>query len=163
MLNKTNVPAKKETTAPTVRTPWPMFDEMLADFERFWERPLLARFPFFHRTDENKLWSPKLDVFRQGAEMIVKADLPGLKREEVSVTLEEGDLVLQGERKEEKEVKEDEYYRCERTYGSFYRRLPLGFEVDPQKVMARFSDGVLEVRLPVPPEAESTKKAIEVH
>ena len=97
------------------------------------------------------LFTPRVDVFKEENELVVKADLPGLKKEDVHVTIEEGDLILKGERKEEKEVKKDDFYKAECFYGSFYRRLPLNFEAPPDKVNAKFTDGVLEVRLPMPP------------
>jgi HSP20 family protein len=81
--------------------------------------------------------------------MFVKADLPGVKKENVTVTFEEGYLILKGERKEEKEIKEESYYRSECDYGAFMRRIPLDFEVDPGLIKAVFKDGVLEVRVPI--------------
>ena len=137
---KENVPVKFERPNPLV-----MFDDLRAEFENFFDRPWGFKF----RPDKTG-WAPKIDVFEKDNFLFVKADLPGMKKEEVFVTLEEGDLILKGERKEEKEVKEENFYRAERMYGSFYRRLPLSFTVDPAKIEAKFVDGVLEVRLPVP-------------
>lgn len=141
---KEKVPVRYERPNPLV-----MFDDLRSDFENFFERPwgmLNLRF-----RNEKPAWAPKLDVFEKDNTLFVKADLPGMKKEDVFVALEEGDLVLKGERKEEKEIKEENYYRAERTLGTFYRRLPLGFTADPAKIEAKFTDGVLEVRVPVPP------------
>jgi HSP20 family protein len=144
---KENVPVKFERPNPLV-----MFDDLRAEFENFFDRPWGFKF----RPDKAG-WAPKIDVFEKDNVLVVKADLPGMKKEEVFVTLEDGDLVLKGERKEEKEVKEESYYRAERMYGSFYRRLPLNFTVDPAKIEARFNDGVLEVKVPVPNVEEPPK------
>jgi HSP20 family protein len=136
---KENVPVKYERPNPLV-----MFDDLRAEFESFFDRPWGFKF----RPDKTG-WAPKIDVFEKDNVLFVKADLPGMKKDEVHVTLEENDLVLTGERKEEKEVKEENFYRAERMYGSFYRRLPLNFTADPAKIEAKFKDGVLEVKVPV--------------
>lgn len=137
---KENVPVKYERPNPLV-----MFDDLRAELEGFFDRPWGFKF----RPDKTG-WAPKIDVFEKDHFLVVKADLPGMKKEEVFVTLEENDLILKGERKEEKEVKEENFYRAERMYGSFYRRLPLNFTADPAKIEAKFIDGVLEVKVPVP-------------
>jgi HSP20 family protein len=88
--------------------------------------------------------------------LIVKAELPGLKKEELEVELEDGDLVIKGERQSEKEVQNSAFYRTERIYGRFYRRVPLDFEVTPEQITATLTDGVLEVILPIPSETTHT-------
>jgi HSP20 family protein len=149
MFEKTTLPIKSETW----RAPFNMLDDLRTELEQLWQRSSMAKFTAkdILETDIPKLFTPRLDVFKKENELVVKADLPGLKKEDVHVALEEGDLILKGERKEEKEVKEDDFYKAECFYGSFYRRLPLNFEVAPDKVNAKFTDGVLEVRLPMPP------------
>jgi HSP20 family protein len=97
-------------------------------------------------------WAPTVDVYEQDGDLVVKAELPGVEKGDIDVSLDRGDLVIRGERKAEKEVKEDNYYRMERSYGAFYRRIPLGFEIQPEQVSARFADGVLEIRVPKPAE-----------
>ncbi|HYX25644.1 MAG TPA: Hsp20/alpha crystallin family protein [Thermoanaerobaculia bacterium] len=141
-----DTPVKTEVTR---YNPLMLLDDLRADFEQLWEKPWL---PLFNKRfrDEKTPWMPKVDVFTKDNQLVVKAELPGLKKEDVFVTLEDGNLVLKGERKEEKEVKEENFYRMERSYGSFYRRLPLSFKVDPAKIAAKFTDGVLEVLVPMP-------------
>jgi len=140
---KEKVPVKYERPNPLV-----MFDDLRTEFENFFDRPWnMLNWKF---RPEKPAWMPKIDVFEKEGFLTVKADLPGMKKEEVFVTLEDNALVLKGERKEEKEVKEEYFYRAERIYGNFYRRLPLNFKADPAKIEAKFFDGVLEVRLPVP-------------
>lgn len=147
MFEKTTLPIKSETW----RNPFNMMDDLRSELEQLWQRTLMPKRSDILETDIPKLLTPRVDVFKKENELVVKADLPGMKKEDVHVAIEEGDLILKGERKEEKEVKEDDFYKAECFYGSFYRRLPLNFEVAPDKVSAKFTDGVLEVRLPIPP------------
>lgn len=141
-------------------TSFSLLDELRNELDRFWERPRLAL-----AEGETKLtWWPRLDVFEKKGNLVVKADLPGMTKENVEVVVEEGDLVLRGERKEETEIEEERYFRSERTWGSFFRRIPLTFEVDPATVVASFKDGVLEVTLPLPKEAKKAKaQKIAIH
>jgi HSP20 family protein len=164
MPNAATTPSTPQTNAEAVaprRNVPAMLDEIREDLEHFWHRswPMLPLGRPLRRFSKALAeWAPKTDVFEHNGHLVVKADLPGLKREDIEVKMENGDLVLTGERKEETEVNEKDFYRCERTVGSFYRRLPLDFEVDPKKVEAKFADGVLEVKLPmlkeVAPEAQ---------
>ena len=87
----------------------------------------------------------------------------GMKKEDVHVTMEENDLVLFGERKEETETNKDNYYRAECSYGSFYRRLPLAFEADFGKIAAKFTDGVLEIHVPIPAVEPSKPQEIALN
>jgi HSP20 family protein len=107
-------------------------------------------------------WAPRIDVYEEGNELVVRADLPGVKREEVQVTVDGDQLVLRGERKEEKEIKEERYYRSERSYGSFYRSITLPGAVDPKDIKAQLRDGVLEVRVPKPAPEKAAGTAIPV-
>jgi len=93
-------------------------------------------------------WVPTIDVMEKDDKYIVKADLPGMKEEDVDVSVVGDALVIKGERKEESEVKEEDYYCCERSYGSFSRSVALPSNVDADKIEADYSDGVLEVTLP---------------
>jgi HSP20 family protein len=156
MLEKT----KKELTR--TYNPLVLFDDLRADFEQLWEKPWLPM-TFRHFRTEKTPWMPKMDIFEKGGELIVKADLPGMKKQDVSITLEEEYLVLKGERKEETEVKEEDFYRAECNYGAFYRRLPLAFKVDPAKIVAHFKDGVLEVHVPKPPMEEPKPLPIAIN
>jgi len=159
----------KDTTIQPMKTeraynPLMLFDDLRADFEQLFDKPWMPfTFRRFRNLDKTAPWSPKIDVFQKDNELVVKADLPGMKKEEVFVTLEEGDLILKGERKEEKEIEENDFYRAECLYGSFYRRLPLNFKVDPAKIAAKLTDGVLEVRVPMPPIEEPKALPIAIN
>ena len=93
-------------------------------------------------------WSPLVDITEDEKEFLLKAELPGVKREEVKLTVEDGVLMLSGERRFEKEEKDKKYHRVERAYGSFLRSFSLPEGTDGSKVIADFKDGVLKVHLP---------------
>ncbi|MCC7416769.1 MAG: Hsp20/alpha crystallin family protein [Acidobacteria bacterium] len=107
-------------------------------------------------------WSPKIDVFEKNGRLVTKIDLPGVKKEDVSVEVADGQLALSGERKHEAEEKTDDFYRTEREYGSFYRRVPLPDGVNVDDVKATFADGVLEVSVPMPARAEARARKVQI-
>jgi HSP20 family protein len=93
------------------------------------------------------VWSPAVDIFESGDEIVIKAEVPGVARDQVHVEVDGGVLTLRGERKVEKEVKEENCHRVERSFGTFHRSFALPDSVDPDKVRAELKEGVLEVRL----------------
>jgi HSP20 family protein len=96
------------------------------------------------------LWYPQIEVSEKQGNLVVCADLPGLKKEDVQLEVHDDRLVLQGERRNESSQTEAGLYRTERSYGSFYRTIPLPDGVNPDQVRATFKDGVLEVTVPMP-------------
>ena len=105
-------------------------------------------------------WVPSVDVSETEGEYQIKAEIPDVKKEDVKVTLEDGVLTIQGERKQEKEVKGKRYHRVERSYGRFVRSFTLPDVIDEEKVKAEFKDGILNLALPKSEKAKP--KAIEV-
>lgn len=106
-------------------------------------------------------WLPVVDIYENGDQAIVlKAELPGIAREDIDVRVENNTLTLRGERKREAEVKQDQYHRVERSYGAFTRSFSLPTRVDTEKVHAEFRDGVLSITLPV--KAEAKPRQIDV-
>ena len=104
-------------------------------------------------TDGNEMmvradWTPSVDISETDGEFQIKAELPGVKKEDVKVTLENGILTLQGERKQEREDKDLKFHRVERSYGQFVRSFTLPDLVDDAKVKAEYKDGVLNLSLP---------------
>ena len=93
-------------------------------------------------------WNPSVDIFENDNEVVIKAELPGMDAKDIEVKLENNVLVLKGERRFEKEAKEENYHRIEREYGSFSRAFSLPAAVDGDKVTAEYKDGVLKVMLP---------------
>jgi HSP20 family protein len=102
----------------------------------------------FTETGDLAVWAPAVDVEESDREYLIKTDLPEVNRQDVKVSIEDGVLSVEGERKHEKEEKTTKYHRLERTYGKFVRRLAVPGDVDAQKVAAEFKDGVLSVHLP---------------
>jgi HSP20 family protein len=131
------------------RDPFEMFGELQDEMMRLWGQawPLMPR-PLRRMALMPTRWTPTTNVYEKDNTLVVKAELPGVKKEDIDVTLDRGDLVIRGERKAEREVKEENYYRVERSYGSFYRRIPLPFEVNVEQITAEYKDGVLEIRAP---------------
>jgi len=138
-------------------TPWrPLRDieDWERQFEDFFGRPMW-RLPV-----EERGLMPAVDVFEKDDKFVVKAELPGMKEEDIDVSVAGDMLMIKGEKKTESEVKEANYYRCERSYGSFYRSIPLPSTVDADKIEADFEDGILEVSLPKSAEVKPKKVAV---
>ena len=109
---------------------------------------------------EQRGWTPAIEVFEKEDRFLVKAELPGMKEEDIDVSAVGDTLTIKGERKTESEVKEEDYYCCERSYGSFFRSIALPSHVDAQKIEASYEDGVLEVSLPKIPEVKPKKISV---
>jgi HSP20 family protein len=138
-------------------SPWIPFREL-----EEWERrfaDLLGR-PLWRLPVEERGWMPAVDVFEKEDRFVVKAELPGMKEEDIDVSVVGDTLSIRGEKKTETEIKEEDYYRCERSYGSFYRSIPLPSNVDANKIEASFEDGVLEVALPKSAKIKPKKIAV---
>lgn len=146
-------------TPSTALIPWRLLRE-LEEPERYFEtifgRPLFPaiwrRFPTLERE-----WVPAVEMFEKEDRYVVRAELPGMKEEDVDVSVEDETLTIKGERKTENEVKEENYYCCERSYGSFFRSINLPTNVDAKKIEAHYEDGVLEISLPKAAEAKQKK------
>jgi HSP20 family protein len=98
-------------------------------------------------------WTPAVDVERDDDNLVVRADVPGIKPEEIKIEVREGHLTLSGEHEETKEENEKRFVRRERRFGSFSRSMTLPDGVDAKKIKAKTHDGVLEVTIPLPKEA----------
>jgi len=96
------------------------------------------------------LWIPDVEILERNGKLEVRADLPGLKPDDVKIHVEEGVLTISGERRQDHETKEGGVHRCERSYGTFERAIALPEGVDPNAIEARFENGVLEVTMPMP-------------
>ena len=102
--------------------------------------------------------SPSVDIFEEGGAIVVKADLPGLKKDEISVKLVDNILEISGEKKTQERIDKRDYLRLERTYGTFSRTLRLPDGLDAENVAARFDEGVLEIRIPKLEDKRTVKK-----
>jgi len=154
---------KKQASVPmrTARDPFAMFRELAASFDRaFGEWPLAG--PRNLLPNEPTIWSPRIDVFERDQRLVTRVDLPGMKKDDLTVEVTDGHLALPGQRKRETEEKKDNIYRSEREYGDFYRLVPLPDGVTLADVKATFADGVLEVSVPLPTRVENTVRKVPI-
>ena len=107
-------------------------------------------------------WTPTVDITETEGEYAIKAELPEVKKEDVKVTVEDGVLTIQGERKQEKEEKGKKYHRIERSYGRFVRSFTLPDTVDEGKVKAEYADGVLHLHLPKSEKAKPKQIDVKI-
>jgi HSP20 family protein len=107
-------------------------------------------------------WSPKVDVMHRDGQFVVRADLPGLNKDDIKVEVNGGMITIQGERNQEKKAERGGYRYSECTYGSFYRAIPLPEGAEPSKATAQFRDGVLEVAMPASAPAEKKARRVEI-
>jgi HSP20 family protein len=107
-------------------------------------------------------WVPEVDIAEDDNEFTITADLPDVPKEQVKVFMEDGALVIQGERHREKEEKKKRYHRIERSYGKYVRSFQLPEEVDPGKIDAQYHDGVLTLHLPKAPGKKQSRQEIKV-
>jgi HSP20 family protein len=135
-------------------------DRMLEDFFGRRTRPWWPE--RWSRTDELELRAPAVDVFEEKDDIVVKAELPGIEKDNIEVNLTDHTLTIKGEKKKEEEVKEENYYRSERSYGSFVRTVELPKDVRSDKVKAAFKNGILEVRMPKTEEAKAKEIKVKV-
>src|SRR5688572_1194541 len=107
-------------------------------------------------------WTPAVDIYEAGGELVLKAELPDMKREDVDVTVENNTLTIRGERKLDNEIKQENFHRVERAYGSFVRTFSLPTTVDSGRIAAEYKNGVLTVKLPFREEAKARSINVQV-
>jgi len=142
--------------------PWRPFSE-LEEIERHFEDLFRrSRLPSsWRRSPTTEMgWAPAIEVFEKEDKFVVKAELPGMTEEDIDISMVGDTLTIKGERKAEDEVKEEDYYCCERSYGSFSRSITVPSNVDAGKIEASYDDGVLEVSLPKAPEVKPKRIAV---
>jgi len=109
-----------------------------------------------------RTWAPPVDIYENGDNLVLKAELPGFNPDDVEIRVEDNTLYLKGERKFEKDVKEQSYHRVERSYGTFTRTFSLPNSIDADKVAANYKDGVLTLTMPKKEEAKPKTIKINV-
>jgi HSP20 family protein len=128
---------------------WEPFRDLLAtqrDFDRLFKE---AFSPISGETEQStRAWAPPVDIYETADNIVLKAELPGIDPQDLAIRVEDNTLYLKGERKFEKEVKEEDYHRVERSYGAFSRSFSLPSSIDTDKVKAEYKDGLLTLTLP---------------
>lgn len=149
---------KERTRLPAI---WP--DDIDRFMDRFFNHPMRGFWRMRPPMATQGEWLPDMDVLEQEGNIVMRMDLPGMKREDIDVAIEGEMLVVRGQRKEEKETKEEDYYCAERATGSFYRSMRLPEGSNPDAIEATYKDGVLEIRAPRPetPEPKKLKVAVK--
>jgi HSP20 family protein len=137
---------------------FPMFRRLGREIDFLFDRFGLEQ-RFFDPAET--VWTPDVEMFRRDNAIVIRADVPGMKKEDFTVEIADGQIVLRGERKQEKEEKKDGYYRAERTYGSFLRTLALPEGVKVEEAKAALHDGVLEVTVPTT-KVEEKKRTLVI-
>jgi len=146
--------------------PWKSRENWLDPFESMdKEMEKLFNWSALRGNGKNRLaeiWNPFVDIFDEKDQIRVKADIPGLDKDQIEITAEEGVLTIKGEKKEEKETKEKDCVRSERYYGSFHRSFTLPAGADTTKVDASYKNGVLEVKIPKKEDAKSKQVKVQI-
>jgi HSP20 family protein len=173
--SRTSGPMRRPSSA-ALRTlsPFSFMRRMTEDMDRLFENFVLGRslgigLPFAEADRDlwrggmaEATWVPQVETFRRGDKLVVRADLPGLNKEDVTVEANDGMLTISGERCDEHEDTKDDFYRSERSYGRFFRALPLPEGVTSDQIDATFKDGVLEVSIPTPKQAERKNRQVQI-
>ena len=141
---------------------WNPFGEMTAMQNRI---NRLFNVPYWSagRIDDDTgmgMWNPVVDLYEKDEHFVIKAELPGVNKKDITIDLKDRVLTLTGERSYENDVKEENYYRRERSYGKFQRAFTLPADVDSEKIKAEFNDGLLKIEVPKPEEQQPKKVTI---
>ena len=129
---------------------WDPFRDLLSlqdRMNRLFEESM-TRNKVFEEALTTGVWSPVVDIYETDKSVILKAELPGMTKDDIVIEINENNLVLKGERKFQKDIREENYHRIERSYGTFSRSFTLPDTVDRNKVSASFKDGILEITIP---------------
>ena len=147
-------------------SPFDFMDEMSRTFDSMFRDFGMPRRSWLTRgalgSGQAALWSPRVEAFQKGDRFIVRAELPGLKKDDVQVDMTEDAITIHGERHEEHEHEKGGYYRSERQYGEFYRSIPLPEGVISESAQASFSNGVLEISMQASPASANRGGRLEI-
>ena len=140
-----------------VRDPfWKEFNTLSSRFNRLFDLP---------REENNDFlgaWSPAVDIYDKGVEVVIHAEVPGMKKEDIDVRVENNVLTIRGKKERKEEVKDDGYFRTERSYGTFSRSFSLPSTVNVSKILAEYKEGVLSLALPKADEAKPRQIEVSV-
>jgi HSP20 family protein len=143
-------------------TPWKPFefDRIRKEMDRLWDSFLEGR--HIRKSEDDREWLPSVDVSETKNDLVVRAELPGLESKDIDISMNNGYLTIKGEKKNEREEKDENYHLIERSYGSFSRSVRLPKEVQSDKITASFKNGILKITLPKSEEAKKKEIKIKV-
>ena len=146
---------------------WRPFEDLMnieEEISRFFDEFFGSRVPASaaQQREGSPAWVPRVDISETEDEIIVRADIPGMKKEDIKVTLADNVLTISGEKKIERDEKKENYHRVERVFGTFSRSFYIPTNVDASKITAKYNNGVLEVRLPKKEEAKPKEIPVNV-
>ena len=142
--------------------PWKDFGSLQERINRMFGDTIRTLYPTDGEELEKGTWAPAVDIYETNDSFVVSADLPGLNKDEIQIDLKDNTLTLKGEKKFEEKVSKDNYIRVERAYGSFVRSFTLPQNVDPEKIKAKYKEGVLKVTIPKKEEAKPKQIKVEL-
>jgi HSP20 family protein len=143
-------------------SPWAVMRRMQDEMDRWLGSPDATR-RWMPSTDEQMDWAPPVDVFQRGGDLVLRADLPGMAKEDVEVEVNDDSVTIRGERRHEREEERDGVYRTERSYGSFSRVVPLPEGTITDSAKATFRDGVLEIVMQAPGREVKRGRRIDIN
>ena len=158
-VTKTSAPADV-----TIRSPWfspfPGFGSLLTNspFDMMREMTRAFERPLWTAEGKTAAWAPAIECRRVNGELLVTAELPGLQKEDIKVQIQDESLILEGERKLESKEEKEGYFRSERSYGKFWRQIPLPEGAQAEQIKASMNDGMLEVRIPIAEAKPQTRQ-----
>ena len=144
----------------TIANPFSLMRRFGQDMEQLFDEFGFGRFTP-RGFDQIAAWTPQVEVLQRDNQLVIRADLPGINKDNVKIELRDDSVVLRGERHEEHKEEHEEFFSTERTYGSFYREIPLPQNVDTSKAEATFRDGVLEITMPAA-QSETQGRQLEI-
>ena len=146
-------------------SPMKELEEMRRDMERLFEEffePVRRRRRWWGRSYDEGVMVPNIELYDRKNELVLRAELPGVEKKDIDLTISENSLTVKGETRRTEEVQEEDFYASEITYGSFSRTIPLPVEVDSENAKATFKNGILEIVLPKKEEAKPKEIKVEV-
>ena len=168
MERSSNTDRSSSALASRSANPFSMLDRFAEEMDRVFENfgfgGLRSRQPGggFGLWPGGDMWTPELEIFQRNSELVIHADLPGLTKDDVKVDVSDNQVTIEGERQRHHDEEREGFYRSERSYGRFYRTIPLPEGVIADQAKATFKDGVLEVTIPVPPESARRGRRLEI-
>ncbi len=144
---------------------WRPFDDLMSlqeEVSRFFDEFFGERLPVWRSEEAPSAWIPRVDISETDEEILVRADVPGMEKDDIKITLSDNVLTISGEKKVERDEKRENFHRVERVFGSFKRSFYIPTNVDPNKITASYKNGVLTIRLPKKEEAKPKEIPVQV-